>query len=187
MSLGVSDFRFLASNDCYVCTKDGSFYRVCVKQTSRAGRKIKRYETQKLNGSIDRYGYVTYRIMTDSGKKHLKAHREMLLAWKGASDKPSVNHKDGDKLNNSLDNLEWCTVKENNEHAIKTGLLKFRNFPERHKIKLFDYLTIYILKKHVHLSNLQLAEMNNCSEETIRLVINRVKSLLEIMNERKVA
>ena len=70
----------------------------------------------KLNGSIDKYGYVTYRITIDGIKKHLKAHRMMLNAWIGERQNLVVNHKDGNKQNNALSNLEWCTVAENNAH-----------------------------------------------------------------------
>ena len=54
-------------------------------------------------------------------------HRAVALTFlncPGDPNKYQVNHKDGDKLNNNCDNLEWVTVSDNVNHAYKTGLRK---------------------------------------------------------------
>ena len=54
----------------------------------------------------------------------LKVHREVAKAFIPNPDElPFVNHIDGDKLNHSVDNLEWVTPQGNVVHAIETGLL----------------------------------------------------------------
>lgn len=55
--------------------------------------------------------------------KNRSVHRLVAQAWVENPDaKPHVNHKDGDKLNNCADNLEWVTQSENQKHAYDKGL-----------------------------------------------------------------
>ena len=57
------------------------------------------------------------------GSKSHRVHRLVAQTYiPNPENLPQINHKDGNPLNNSLDNLEWCTAKDNNIHAIKTGL-----------------------------------------------------------------
>lgn len=66
-------------------------------------------------------GYASIRL---PDKNHL-IHRLVAEAFiPNPEKKPQVNHKDGNKRNNNVTNLEWVTAKENVVHAVNTGLFK---------------------------------------------------------------
>ncbi len=76
-----------------------------------------------LHPYLSNNGYMTIKL--NSYSKVILVHRAIITAFlPNPLNKPYCNHKDGNKLNNNLENLEWCTGKENRIHAIKTGLIK---------------------------------------------------------------
>jgi hypothetical protein len=70
-------------------------------------------------------GYELVGLWKGEENYNAKVHRLVAEAFLPNPDnKPFVNHIDGNKRNNRIDNLEWCTPKENVAHATQTGLFK---------------------------------------------------------------
>lgn len=83
-------------------------------------------ERKALKQSVDIDGYKTIGLYKDGSCKRIKVHRLVANAFLPKADgKTCVNHKDGNKWNNSRNNLEWCTRSENSSHASKNGLLVY--------------------------------------------------------------
>ncbi len=73
--------------------------------------------------------YLAIGICINGKNKPQKIHRLVALAFVPNEDnKPQVNHKDGNKLNNRVYNLEWATASENQQHAWDTGLNEYTRF-----------------------------------------------------------
>lgn len=70
-------------------------------------------------------GYLCVHLSKNGTRYAKQVHRLVASAFiPNIGDKPQVNHIDGDKTNNKVDNLEWVTGKENMQHAWNTGLSK---------------------------------------------------------------
>ena len=63
------------------------------------------------------HGYKRVCLRRDDNKTMAVVHRLVMLAFKYNGKKKFVNHIDGNKTNNKLSNLEWCTPQENSQHA----------------------------------------------------------------------
>lgn len=83
-------------------------------------------KTKKLDGSLTPDGYRHYCICFEGSQFTVFGHQFVFLSFNPNADllKLQINHKDTDKSNNRLDNLELSTGKQNINHAILNGSLK---------------------------------------------------------------
>lgn len=87
-------------------------------QNKKTGKILKQYKSYN--------GYMKVCLVKDKEKKNHFVHRLVLSTFTPNSQNlPQVNHKDGDKTNNLLTNLEWCSSSDNIKHAYKNGLSKW--------------------------------------------------------------
>lgn len=119
------------------------------------GRKP-RYKTLKL--TTQRNGYVACSIVNNNGKVFTrKVHRLVAEAFISNPDNlPCVNHINGIKTDNRVENLEWCSHSHNTRHAYNIGLCVGRSGTNNNQAKLTiqDVKTIRQLKGIVTQSTL---------------------------------
>lgn len=89
----------------------------------------------KLKTKIDKDGYKIVALSNKNGKKYISVHRVVAITFlQNPINLPEVNHKNGNKINNDVYNLEWCKTKYNVNHAYdnnlnKTGIKNFKSSP----------------------------------------------------------
>lgn len=107
---------------------------------------------QLLKPARDNKGYLRTAFMKDGNLKTIKVHRIVAQTFLGISkDYPQVNHINGIKHDNRLENLEWCNNSQNQIHAINLGLTKNKKRPLNEvnkKIKISDELLLSIFEEY---------------------------------------
>jgi len=114
------------------------------------------------------YYYIT--ACNGSSRKNIVIHRAVAMTFiPNPLNLPQVNHKDGNKLNNNLNNLEWCTPSQNSIHAYKNNLRQAKmgvesNFCTKlnsfHVTRIRDFISKGVKQSYI-------AKLYNCHINTI--------------------
>jgi hypothetical protein len=115
-------------------------------EITRNGEVINKHTGRHIKPQKNGKGYLRVGI----GKKLLFVHR--LVAEKympNPDNKPQVNRKDGNKLNNCVDNLEWVSNDENRVHALKHGLHTCGANAHRLNLRKNKLILLEIMKKSI--------------------------------------
>ena len=86
--------------------------------------RLGRFHKERILSTCDNgSGYLVVNLK-HNGKQRMKTVHKLVANHfiYNPDNKPEINHKDGNKKNNRVDNLEWCNRSENVKHAFKTGL-----------------------------------------------------------------
>lgn len=90
----------------------------------RSGRVYAHHLNKYLSEYDNGLGYMAVKLRKDGKRKQFYVHRLVATTYlDNPYDLPDVNHKDGIKSNNAVDNLEWISKSENSKHAFENDLL----------------------------------------------------------------
>lgn len=129
-----------------------------------------------LKQEIDINGYLYISISKDGKIKKNKVHRLVAETFIfNPKNKSDVNHKDGNKQNNNIDNLEWNTHQENENHAVKN---KLKSYGQDHyltkltneQVKLIKWIAKNVKVKYGFWS--KLSKKLNINKNIISSIIN---------------
>ena len=137
-----------------------------VYQVSNLGRvrSLKWGKQRILKGGKNPKGYSLASLCKDGNVITNKIHRLVMLAFVGESDL-QVNHKNGAKSDNRLENLEYCTSSENTQHAYDTGLMA--RGENHHRSKLTRACAKRIKYGHQGLTQQAIAEIYGIAQSKV--------------------
>lgn len=127
----------------YRVSTNGDIYSVRYNKNLKPFYRGSRPDNKYLVVHLNKYG----------SRKVASVHRLVAESFiPNLNNLPCINHKDGNKDNNCVDNLEWCTYSENNIHAIKNGLKQYKSGTKNKNSKL-TYDDVVEIKKSLILGD----------------------------------
>lgn len=109
----------------YTVSSLGRVKALCVEKYR--GRYLHKQPEKLLDVRTNKYGYKVTTLIKDKKRKDALRHRLVAQAFiPNPENKPCVNHKNGIKSDNRVENLEWATVSENTKHSFDNGLQVMR-------------------------------------------------------------
>ena len=136
---------------------------------SNLGR-VKNNKGRILKGGFNTKGYPHVCVKLEGVQATYKVHRLVAIAFiPNPNNLPQVNHIDGDKTNNSVENLEWCTGEYNIKHKTENGLCSHIHGEEHPKHILTEEQVVEIYLDNT-LTQKELGEVYGVSRSTIQAI-----------------
>lgn len=138
-------------------------------QISNFGNVYSKITNKKLKPFANEKGYLRVELRKNKSRKNFKVHRLVAIMFiSNPNGYNEVNHIDGNKQNNKIENLEWCSHKCNMIHAVKNNLVTPPKSNTK-KVNLYDKKGNFIRSfKSIH----EASRFYNCNPSTIYYYCN---------------
>lgn len=145
-----------------------------VKHLSYVSTSGRRMKERIIPGVLHQDGYIVVTMVLGNSKyKQISKHRIVAETWiPNPLNKPEVNHVDGNKQNNSVENLEWVTSAENQQHATHQHLQPTKIVTYKGKLSKSQRDEILLRYSTEDISRRALAQEYGVSHTTISSLIN---------------
>jgi len=157
----------------YLCSDFGRIKSIDRIVVYRNGKTKKMYG-RILKPGNDKDGYLKVTFSINGVHKHFRVNRVVALTFIGVSEL-GTNHKDGNKKNNKLSNLEYGTQKENVHHYLKNGLKKIFKGGGKPPVQI-KLINVYTQEEVIYKSTQECAKVFNTDPTVLYHHLNKTES-----------
>lgn len=163
------EWKEFPDDTLYMVSNQGRIKHLSYINTN--GRTVKE---KIITGSLHQDGYIVVSLVKGNGiYKQVPKHVVVAKTWiPNPHGKPEVNHIDGNKLNNAVENLEWATRVENQTHAVSTLLQPIPTTTYKGKLTKEQRDEIILRYSTEDISRRELARQYNVTHTTICALLN---------------